>query len=44
MFDSIYNSNRVPSAQSIQARNDYLDKVLGKLPEIDDKKSARTIA
>ena len=41
MFDEIINSKRIPSAQSIQARNDYLDKVLGKLPEIDEKKSAR---
>jgi hypothetical protein len=31
---------RVPSPQSMQARNDYLDMVLGKLPEIEDKRSA----
>ena len=39
MFDEIYNQNRVPSAQSMQERNDYFDKVLGKLPQIEDKHS-----
>ena len=40
MFDNLYQDMRVPSPQSAQARNDYLDSVLGKLPEIDGKKSA----
>ena len=39
MFEEIYNQNRVPSAQSMQERNDYFDKVLGKLPQIEDKHS-----
>ena len=39
MFDNLYTDIRVPSAQSAQARKAYLDSVLGKLPEIGDKKS-----
>ena len=40
MFDNLYTQARIPSPQSMQARNDYLDMVLGKLPEIEGKKSA----
>ena len=39
MFDNLYTQTRVQSPLSMQARNDYLDMVLGKLPEIEDKKS-----
>jgi len=34
MFEEIKNKKRIPSAHSMQQREDYLDKVLGKLPEI----------
>ena len=40
MFDNLYTDIRVPSAQSAQARKAHLDSILGKLPHIDENKSA----
>ena len=43
MFEEIRNTRRIPSAHSMQQREDYLDKVLGKLPEIQNQKTAKNL-
>lgn len=40
MFEEIKNPKRLPSAQETKKRLDYLDLVLGKLPEVGSQRNS----